>query len=260
MAFAARRIREPLFLEVRRALLETLRTHGYRPGERLPAEPELASAYGVSRPTMREVLRSLETDGLVRRVHGVGTFVTQAEPVVTSRLDVDLGVTEAVAAANRRLGVQVLRVTHVHAPEAIAQQLEIPLGAELLWVERLIRANDVAAAHAVDTIPVSLTAGAHDPDYRGGSIYRFLELQCGITLAGGVAHVSAVNADRALAMVLGVSPGAPLLRLDQVERAHDGRPVLYSREHYVSNVFDLSVRRVRHGDAEPLSVEPRKEG
>jgi DNA-binding FadR family transcriptional regulator len=42
---------------------------------------------------MREVLRTLERDGLVQRVHGVGTFVTHTETAVTSRFGVDLGAT-----------------------------------------------------------------------------------------------------------------------------------------------------------------------
>jgi GntR family transcriptional regulator len=49
----------------------------YRPGDQLPSEPELAAAYSVSRATVREALQSLENEGIVRRVHGSGTFVNQ---------------------------------------------------------------------------------------------------------------------------------------------------------------------------------------
>jgi DNA-binding GntR family transcriptional regulator len=62
---------------------------------------------------------------------------------------------------------------------------------------------------------------------------------------GGQAKVTAVNADRRLARLLGVHPGDALLRLDQVERTADGRPVLCSSEHYVPQILDLTVRRTR---------------
>jgi GntR family transcriptional regulator len=218
----------------------------YRPGDRLPSEPELATTYGVSRPTIRDVLRSLEGDGLVRRVHGVGTFVTQTRPAVSSRFDLDLGVTEAVAAAQQRLGIQLLRASVELPPPAIAERLDLPEGASVLWVERVIRVNDVAAAHAIDVVPSAVVG---ESPYDGGSVYRFLEDGCRLELVGGVADVTAVSAEREIARLLGVDVGHALLRVDQVERSTDDRPVLYSSEHYVPSVFNLSVRRVRHRDA-----------
>jgi GntR family transcriptional regulator len=237
------RVRTPRFVEVRGEVLTDL-AESYRPGDRLPSEPQLASTYGVSRPTIREVLRSLEGDGLVRRVHGVGTFVTQVRPAVSSRFDLDLGVTEAVAAANQRLGVQLLRASVERAPAAIAERLDLGRRTSVLWVERVIRVNDVPAAHAIDAIPRDVVG---DATYDGGSIYRFLEEHCGVGLVGGLADVTAVAADRAIARLLAVDEGAALLRIDQVERSTADRPVLYSAEHYVPTVLNLSVRRVRHG-------------
>lgn len=239
------RARQSLFVEVRQRILSTLEAHRYRPGDRLPSEPELAVAYGVSRPTIREVLRSLETDGFVRRVHGVGTFVTERRAVVHSRFDLDLGVTEAVAAASQAVGVEILRIADERAHAAIAERLEIPLGSGLLWVERVIRASEVRVAHVVDAIPEAVAALARGARYEGGSVYRFLEEDCGLRLAGGLADVTAITADRRLARLLGVAPGSALLRMEQVERAADERPVLYSAEHYVPTLFNLSVRRVR---------------
>ena len=46
------------------------------PGQKLPAERALADQLGVSRPTMREVMRALEAMGVVAPRHGSGTYVT----------------------------------------------------------------------------------------------------------------------------------------------------------------------------------------
>lgn len=53
----------------------------YRPGDRLPAERELAEQLGISRPTVREALIALEVEGRIRIKVGSGIFVT--EPVAT---------------------------------------------------------------------------------------------------------------------------------------------------------------------------------
>ncbi|MGH3436496.1 MAG: FadR/GntR family transcriptional regulator [Sciscionella sp.] len=54
-----------------------------KPGEQLPAEPELAKQLGVSRPMLREALKALEMSGylVVRRGYGGGTFVTAPDPM-----------------------------------------------------------------------------------------------------------------------------------------------------------------------------------
>jgi GntR family transcriptional repressor for pyruvate dehydrogenase complex len=58
------------------AQLELLITQGvYEVGERLPAERELAERFGVGRSTMREALRLVEAEGMLRIDHGVGVFV-----------------------------------------------------------------------------------------------------------------------------------------------------------------------------------------
>lgn len=44
-------------------------------GERLPSERDLASAMNVSRPTVREAIRSMESAGLLKSSPGSGTFV-----------------------------------------------------------------------------------------------------------------------------------------------------------------------------------------
>jgi GntR family transcriptional repressor for pyruvate dehydrogenase complex len=58
------------------AQLEQLIEQGtYRPGDKLPAERALAEQFGVGRSSMREALRLVEANGLLRTDHGVGVFV-----------------------------------------------------------------------------------------------------------------------------------------------------------------------------------------
>src|SRR5688572_29661621 len=51
-----------------------------RPGDRLPAERDLALQIGVSRPTVRAGLRALSAMGVVQSRHGSGTFIPSGPP------------------------------------------------------------------------------------------------------------------------------------------------------------------------------------
>src|SRR5882672_7658652 len=53
-----------------------------RPGDRLPAERDLAARIGVSRPTVRMGLHALAAMGCVESRHGSGTFITDGPPAI----------------------------------------------------------------------------------------------------------------------------------------------------------------------------------
>jgi GntR family transcriptional repressor for pyruvate dehydrogenase complex len=55
-----------------------------RPGDRLPAERELATQIGVSRPSVRAGLHALAAMGVVRSRHGSGTYIPDGPPLLGS--------------------------------------------------------------------------------------------------------------------------------------------------------------------------------
>lgn len=57
------------------AILSRIHSGEFPVGKALPPEAELATLLDVSRPTMREAVRSLSTRGVLRVIHGSGTFV-----------------------------------------------------------------------------------------------------------------------------------------------------------------------------------------
>jgi DNA-binding FadR family transcriptional regulator len=90
--FAPIRI-EPAYRKVAAALLDRITTRAINPGERLPPEMELARQFGVHRGTVREALRELQTNGVLKRERGSKLMmVTRPE-----RVDVAAGVSRALA-------------------------------------------------------------------------------------------------------------------------------------------------------------------
>jgi DNA-binding FadR family transcriptional regulator len=54
---------------------EFIIANGFRSGDILPTETELARTLGISRGSLREAMKSLQTLGVVETRHGFGTFV-----------------------------------------------------------------------------------------------------------------------------------------------------------------------------------------
>jgi DNA-binding FadR family transcriptional regulator len=67
-------------------------------GQRLPSERELAIAYKVSRPTVREAIIALELDGLVEVRQGSGVYVTAKHPRGGKAAETDIGPFELLEA------------------------------------------------------------------------------------------------------------------------------------------------------------------
>lgn len=67
-----------LYLQVAEQLSNFISEGAIKPGERLPSERDLASQFGVSRPTIREAMIALEIAGLVEIRSGSGVYVLPA--------------------------------------------------------------------------------------------------------------------------------------------------------------------------------------
>ncbi len=79
--------RKRLYQEVVDQVTELILQNRLQPGDRLPAERDLAQQLGVSRTAIREAIRALEEKGLVEVQQGAGTFVRSPSPeVVTESL------------------------------------------------------------------------------------------------------------------------------------------------------------------------------
>jgi GntR family transcriptional repressor for pyruvate dehydrogenase complex len=64
-----------IYEEVVSQIHELIRDGKFKPGDQLPAERELSETFKVSRTSVREALRALETQGLIVSKTGMGTFV-----------------------------------------------------------------------------------------------------------------------------------------------------------------------------------------
>jgi GntR family transcriptional regulator, transcriptional repressor for pyruvate dehydrogenase complex len=112
-------------------LREAITSNRYKPGDRLPAEREMAQIFGVSRQGVREAVRGLESTGLVEIRLGVlgGVFVRDGDPSTVTRAMSDLVSLGALSSASLLearilLTTDVIRLACQRANEEDLQRLE----------------------------------------------------------------------------------------------------------------------------------------
>ena len=73
-----------LYIKVAEQLSKLVHDGSIKPGERFPAERDLAEKLGVSRPTIREAMIALELSGIIEIRTGSGIYVTKKKPTLDS--------------------------------------------------------------------------------------------------------------------------------------------------------------------------------
>ncbi len=213
-------------------------------GQRLPSEPDLAKQLGVSRATLREAMRSFETQGLIRRRQGSGTFVVGK----VQALDSGLEVLESLETMARRLGLEVsvsdLNIESIISDDEFSTALSVPVGTPLTRVRRVVRADSRPVAYLVDVLPENILHSKDMPDNFHGSVLDFL-LGRGDSLTSSRANVSAIGATAEVAKALEIQRGDVLLHFYSQLFDENNKVVDYSLSYFIPGYFHFHiVRRV----------------
>lgn len=211
-------------------------------GSRLISEPDLAKQLGVSRATLREAMRTFETQGLIRRRQGAGTFVVGKVPV----LDAGLEVLESIETMARRLNLAVavsdLNCEQIIANEDYARELSVGVGDCLTRVRRVMRAETRPVAYLIDILPEDILKIVDLPEGFNGSVLDFL-LERGDDLRISRAAISATNASAEVAKALEIQRGDVLLRFVSQIYTSTGKIVAYTLSYFIPGYFNFHVVR-----------------
>jgi DNA-binding GntR family transcriptional regulator len=210
-------------------------------GAQLPSEPELARRMYVSRSSLRAAIAVLEEEGLVRRVHGSGTYVND-RPRLRDDISRNLSVTAMIAATGRVPGALLTEARLEPAPPDVAAAFGLPVGAQLSALRRVRTADGQPVVDTTDWCRPELLQPETMADPPNGSVYHALA-QRGLTIHHGVATMHPRVADKRIAARLEVPKGSLLLTLFQVDSTADGVVALVSLEHYRADTFEVSVYR-----------------
>lgn len=225
------------------ALQEAIKQGKFPPGSQLPPEMELLQMLGVSRTTLREALRILEEQRLIRKRRGLGTFVL--ERAIIKDMSQNFGITEMISQAGYHPGTHDFEIRVETASKNIAEKLSIPNEAALVVIDRVRTANDNPVVWTRDIMPREYL-GTWMPtvqDLDGTSIYDCLERYANIRIISGIASFTPVQANREIAEKLNIQRNDLLLLIDQVDSDQDQRPVLYSSEYHLTDKFKFIIQR-----------------
>jgi DNA-binding GntR family transcriptional regulator len=224
----------PLYQQVQDVLRARIDNGEFRPGDRLPAETELAQSLGVNRLTVRQAIAGLARAGLVQARQGVGTFV--ARPALQFTVEMDPARFESAAEYTEQAMISAgyptpLREKRVGSAkdvvnDAVREELRLD-AAPLSSVDTLSSMSGEPWLVSTYTFADDRFPGLADQPFDGVSLFHVIREHYGVSLRYGWRSFAAAPASPGDAELLDVPTGTPVLLREGVSVAPDGTPAVH---------------------------------
>ena len=205
-------------------------------GSELPKEAELAERFGISLITVRQALRELESDGLIRKRAAKPAVVAAQTPA--PKLSSAFRNFADIAAYTRdaRLDVASYRREAGETPQAAfnLREDEVPY-----CLRGVLVVGNRREAQITSWFPPAIGMRLRRRDFDEVLIFRVVERHLGLRLAGARIAVRAELADAGLARDLDYSEGAPVLAMEMLYRTPGQDPVELTIARHRGDLFSL---------------------
>ncbi len=228
----------PKYLAIAEKLKHEIETGEYQPNDQLPKEFDLARSYNVSRITVRNAMKELESQGLIYRIQGAGTYVKERNLMHAT---VDSNQLELINLKKYKLKLLDFEVGQV-IPK-ITEVLNVQPYDIVYTIKRAAMAtNKQLVAFQKICIPAKVIQGLNMAMMES-SIYPLIQQKLNVKPAKATREISLVHADQDLIAkgeVKGqVEEKEPLLKWLQKSYLSGGRAFEWNETYYRITKFPI---------------------
>jgi GntR family transcriptional regulator len=226
---------------VARSIAELATARGLGPGDPLPSEPELARLFDVGRTTVREALLTMQHDGWIQRSQGSRTTLTSLFRRPALGLEVLEPLEELARRQGWNCGTEATTFGVGEATEEEALQLSVGIGSPVTRLSRLKTIDEDPLALMRSVVPERTASVDALREAFRDSITRLIAETRALRFAES--EISAAAAGDELAAMLGLSPGSPVIVLEERFFADGPDPLVWNTNWIVPGRIRLDLLR-----------------
>lgn len=217
----------PLYTQIETVLREFLATGEWKSGQKIPSESVLQTQFGVSRMTVRGVLNMLADEGLLHRVPGKGTFVTESK--IATRSPAYQGIRQQLEDRGYSTETEMLGFELVPAPEKVRSFFNFSEGTKVYEItrRRFLEGKPVTLHKA--WVSADLAPGLDRFDVADRQLCEVLSTEFSLNVKNTAETLEVARATEQQAEYLECEAGDPLLLLTDQLRDAQGRPFEYTK-------------------------------
>lgn len=213
------------YLRVKQSLKDGLAAGTWPPGDRMPSEASLVQRFGVSRMTVHRALRELQSEGMVVRTQGVGTFAAPLHPVSSTLTIRDLH--DEIESRGHRHSAVVHLQRAEPASAALAPQLGLKAGQTVFHTLIVHHENDLPLQCEDRYVNPACAPGYLDVDFTQTTpTHHLFEVTA---LWRAQYSIEAARATPREARLLQIERDAPCLIMVRRTFTRDGTPITRAR-------------------------------
>lgn len=209
-----------------------------RSGQKMPTEQEVCEIFNASRITVRHAFALLANQGLIVKVQGKGTYVSE------KKADMQLNTLQGFTAEMESLGKTASSITlSINLTEPcrkVANKLEISEGSRIYIIERIRCADEVKMAYEKVHIPFHLVPNLEKHDLTK-SLYEILLSEYQIESACASQTLEATLANQKQADILEMKVNSPVLFIERLTCDRNNRPFEYTESVYRGDKYKFNV-------------------
>lgn len=207
---------------------------------KIPSERELMERFEVSRSTVRQAVSGLVREGVLKKIHGKGTFISSRP--VEEWLGNICTYNEVIEQMGMRPSTRLLRQGRETAPQEIADTLGVT---EFYAIERLRYANEVPIAIEKQYYPLELGLSLAEFDLNVAVLYDLLEFNLGKRLWEAEQVISCRIPTKEEMLNLNISDKTPVLVAERVIYDPEGHPVEFLRSSFRADKYAFRINLAR---------------
>lgn len=231
------RARGPLYRQLADVLREPIVSGAFPIGSELPKEAQIADRFGVSLITVRQALRELEGDGLIRKRSAKPAIVTARDPTVNLSWKFKNFADMAAFTKDARL---VIKSYRREAAPQMQKVFGLAADEKCYCLRGVLQVGDQKKAHITSYLPPKIGQQLTRRDFDDVLIFQSVQRHLGLRLA--VAHVTvrAELADAEVAEDLARAPGSAILAVEMLYQSADQRNIEFTVARHPAEIFSIS--------------------
>lgn len=245
----------PLYHRIYLVLRQQIAEGRWTADRAMPGEHELASAFAVARITVRRALDRLETEKLIIRRRGSGTFAQPGADVAPIRQNLS-GLLENLLIMGLETTVRLMDFSYISAPADVAAALGIPARTPVQKAVRVRSHHGVPFSFLTTWVPEDVGRRYQSTDLAKRPLLALLE-DAGYSVSRADQVISAKVADTVVAEALDMEVGAALLYVRRQVRDPNERVIEYIQALYRPELYEyhMGMRRVSRSGRSLWSAE-----